>query len=221
MQWPLRNTSNLTWQGKCPTCRDLVAISALVLPRNAKASLGNFSGKCVSELDLCVDGLTFEIWLWFAEYDVWYFPTGIILQSGIGSSGFEVSAKPNQQIAFKLYTDRHFYKLECVLDVANLYVFNKWFHVVGIWRKKWRLELYVNDIRCLSTSFKFGDSIDSGGHLLLGPIPRAEQGYVVAQNLSIWMRALRDTELEELFERGKLIIYLPSSTRQLHIIENN
>jgi hypothetical protein len=179
----------------------------------------------VSEPDLCVEGLTFEIWLWFAEYDqLWYgrqyFPAGIILQSGIGTSGFEVSAE-GRQIAFKLYTDRHFY--ECVLSVANRHVFNEWFHVVGTWRKKhWRLELYVNDgnTRCLSTSF--GDSTDksignSGGHLLLGPIPRAKQGYVVAQNLSIWMRALKDTELEELFQQGKFIIYLPSNTRQLHI----
>jgi hypothetical protein len=184
----------------------------------------------VSEPDLCVEGLTFEIWLWFAEYDqLWYdgqyFPAGIILQSGIGTSGFEVSAK-GRQIAFKLYTGGLLY--ECS-KLAIWKISNTWVHVVGIWRKKWStIELYINDRNKKNTCIRIlvgsGDSggtnyVDNSGLLLLGPIPRAKQGYVVAQNLSIWMRALKDTELEELFQQGKFIIYLPSSTRQLHIMK--
>ncbi len=222
--WPLQNTSNLTWTGECATCRDLTASSALVLPMNATASLGNFKGKCVSELHRCVDGLTFAIWLWFAEYDE---PNsaGTILQS----SGFQLVAK-NGKLTFKLFINENIY--ECNPEIWRYngypYFVNMWVHVVGIWYKELQsMKLFVNDVPSYYCKYTLQGTlarespiVANNSHLLLGPIAKVGNGYVVAQNLSIWMRALNDTELENLLKQSKFI-YILDLTRSVYRTTQN
>ena len=182
-------------------CRDLVASSALVLPINSTASLGNFAGKCVSELHRCVNGLTFETWLWFAEYN-WTESESMLLQSGDGRSGFQFLTAGGSFI-LKLYT--HAFIYECSARVQS----NSWNHVVGSWHKELNiLKLAVNHVpigncKIPRPPYYNREILVSDGRLLLGPILKVDYGYIVTRNLSIWMRALSQAEIGFLLEQRK------------------
>ena len=46
------------------------------------------------------------------------------------------------------------------------------------------------------------------GDLKLGPLAKIGEGFVVAQNLSIWVRVLTDMEREELFKYRKYFNFI-------------
>ncbi|XP_028392906.1 uncharacterized protein LOC114517405 isoform X2 [Dendronephthya gigantea] len=211
-KWPLNNVSNLS----CPNCRNLVASSALILPINSTIILGNFKATCLAEPRRCIDGLTFEIYLWFAEYksDVQREQRGTILKSGF-TLGFRFTAR-SKIVYFQLFNEA------CVreCDVRS----NDWVHIVGIWFKSSNsLNLFMDKVnnycnkKCFENAaiLKHGSKSDdnaSAGDLTLGPIQTDSDGYVIAQNLSIWMRAIKETELDELFTHN--IPALPENWEQ-------
>ena len=182
-------------------CRDLVSSSALVLPMHSSASLGNFAGKCVSELHRCVNGLTFETWLWFAEYN-WTESESMLLQSGDGRSRFQLSTH-GERFHFKLFTGTLMYKCKATVH------FNSWNHIVASWNKELnitKLAVNHNSSGSCYRRLRGPDEIPgmvSDGRLLLGPILKVGYGYVVTQNLSIWMRALSQAEIDFLLEQRK------------------
>ncbi len=209
IEWLLDNKTSVP----CSTCRQLLASSALILPVNSTVNLENFSGTCLSEPNLCTNGLTFEIWIWFAEYDSGNLNLGrsgsIILQSGV-KSGFHLSAK-RRNVFFTVLNGNNSNSHPCSLGVDP---FNRWIHVVGRWVKKSNsINLHVDSVNSSCTQYlsyspgsgdgSYGDGSYGDGNLVLGPIEKVGEGYVVAQNLSIWMRAINDTELRDLFQQSK------------------
>ena len=83
--------------------------------------------------------------------------------------------------------------------------FDKWFHLVGTWIKRTMLaQLFVDDVRsgCADTRTRYAEN-DFDDDLKLGPIPKIGEGFVVVQALSIWMRAINDTERQQLFNQSK------------------
>lgn len=200
MTWPLPNASSLKHgKGGCHKCRELSANSAIVLRKNSTASLGNFTNQCVSDGQSCVDGFTFEIWMWFAEYESSNLSeTSIIFQSGI--SGFEFSAE-NNHLFFK-YTSNLSGTIACKVRIF----YDAWIQVVGKWSKQTNeLNLYLDKMaKACQTVNSTRSATASGGQLLLGPSSTADQGYIVLQNLSIWMRALSQKELGRLFQQGSI-----------------
>ena len=195
------NSTSLTWQGHCSTCRDLVVNSGgILLPINATTSLGDFRGTCISDPETCLDGLSFEIWLWFAEYDSPSAAKIIILQSGsMSSRGIELSITQTY-FTFTVYGAKNI--SECHMQIPN---FDKWIHVVGNWIKRTMLaQLFVDDVRsgCADTRTRYAED-DFDDDLKLGPIPKIDEGFVVVQALSIWMRAINDTERQQLFNQSK------------------
>ena len=231
IDWPLEDKTNLT----CPTCRELVASSALILPMNSTVSLKNFKGTCLSEPNLCINGLTFGIWIWFAEYDnnTSNEPESTILQSGVRSgitlsatskntkepgstslqsgvrSGITLSAT-SKNVFFRLFNGGN--SRACSLRIND---FNRWVHVVGRWVKESNcINLHVdNNMNGSCTQYSFNSSdppfYDSGSgkygndDLVLGPIEKVGGGYVLARNLSIWMRAINESEFEYLIKQSK------------------
>ena len=207
MDWPLEDKTNLT----CPTCRELVASSALILPMNSIVSLKNFGGTCLSEPNLCINGLTFGIWIWFAEYDNNTSnepPESTILQSGV-RSGITLSAT-SKNVFFRLFNGEN--SRACSLRIND---FNRWVHVVGRWLKESNcINLHVdNNMNGSCTQYSFNSSdppfYDSrsgkygNDDLVLGPIEKVGGGYVLARNLSIWMRAINESEFEYLIKQSK------------------
>ena len=205
MDWPLEDKTNLT----CPTCRELVASSALILPMNSIVSLKNFKGTCLSEPNLCINGLTFGIWIWFAEYDnnTSNEPESTILQSGV-ESGITLSAT-SKNVFFRLFNGGN--SRACSLRINY---FNRWVHVVGRWVKESNyIDLHVDNMNVSCTQYSFISSdppfYDSrsgkygNDDLALGPIEKVGGSYVLARNLSIWMRAINESEFEYLIKQSK------------------
>ena len=201
MNWPLDDKTSKP----CSTCRHLVASSALILPTNSKVNLGHFNGTCVADLQHCVNGLTMELWIWFAEYDHRNITESesTILQSGF-KSGFRLTAKENT-ITFVLLNGVTF--LQCTSRVH----FSRWNHVVIRWVKESdTINFHVDNITSLCTKFSdyySGSSSYDGnsedGKFVLGPIANVGQGYVVAQKLSVWMQAINDEKFHHLLQQSK------------------
>jgi hypothetical protein len=88
--------------------------------------------------------------------------------------------------------------------------FNHWFHLVGTWLKKTMLaQLFADNVRAGCVNIQLRDTNrtdDFDGDLKLGPIAKVGVGFVVVQNLSVWMRAINDTESDKLFKRRKYLI---------------
>jgi hypothetical protein len=210
MDWSLEDK---TFSDTCPTCRELVASSALILPMNSTVSLENetyFNGTCLSDPNLCINGLTFGIWIWFAEYDnnTSNEPESTILQSGV-ESGITLSAT-SKNVSFKLFNGEN--SRACSLRIND---FNRWIHVVGRWVKESNcIDLHVdNNMNGSCTQYSFNSSdppfYDSrsgkygNDDLVLGPIEKVGGGYVLARNLSIWMRAINESEFDYLIKQSK------------------
>lgn len=194
--FPLNEASSLT----CHNCRQLKASSALILPMNSSSiDLRDFQGTCLSDPELCVDGMTFEIWVWFAEYgSSRYWPNGDILKAG---GRFHLSIASNNISFIVLYGD-HFQKCEVRITGDN-----QWLHVVGRWVKDSNSpSLYVNNQTCAHPSKSYV-TVGNDTKLSLGPVSKVREGYVVAKNLSIWMRALNESELENLM-RSSMYLYI-------------
>ena len=192
MNWPLDDKTSKP----CSTCRHLIASSALILPTKSTVHLD--SGMCEANFQHCVNGLTIEVWIWFAEY--WNIPESesTILQSGF-KSGFRLTAEGNN-VTFTLLNGVA--SPQCTLEVH----FNRWNHVVVRWVKKSNtINFHVDNIarNCTYTAeFSSGGNSDSG-RLVLGPIANDGQGYVVAQKLSVWMQAINDEEFHHLLQQSK------------------
>ena len=206
MKLQLPSTTNLSWHGVCSTCHDVskYAVGGILFSENATASLGDFRETCVSDPEACLEGLSFELWLWFAKHDRQK-PSNIksiILQSGsIRSRGIELSII-NTTITFTVYTKSCI--SECEIDAKS---FENWTHLVGVWIKKSRsAQLFGNGVNqsCMQIRLrntKVEDDLD--GELILGPIAEIGPGLVVVHNLSIWMRPLRDNERQKRFKQRK------------------
>ena len=195
--FPLNNASFL----RCYNCRQLNASAALILPMNSSSiPLADFQRTCLSYPELCVNGMTFEIWVWFAEYNSSW-PNGDILKAG----KFRLSVTSNGVI-FTVFP--RYGASKCRLTTYGV---DQWLHIVGKWDKKSNsLSLYVNDLSKISVPCEWLSSHSSGGvsddrKLSLGPVSRVDGGYVVAKNLSIWMRALNELELERLMSSSKYL----------------
>lgn len=191
--YPLDEKSSL----RCHECRQLDASSALILPINSPKVLTNYQGTCLSQPQLCVDGMTFEIWLWFAEYGGNSGgPNGKIFRAG----KFQLSVASNK-LTFTVFP-YYYHKCTTVTVTGS----NKWLHVVGKWVKgSDSLSLNVNGQDSVYDSCIWKDHYVYNSTLLLGPISKDGGGYIIAKNLSIWMRALNASELENLMESSKYL----------------
>ena len=191
--FPLNNASFL----RCYNCRQLNASAALILPMNSSSiPLADFQRTCLSYPELCVNGMTFEIWVWFAEYNSSW-PNGDILKAG----KFRLSVTSDGVI----FTVSPWYGAnKCT---QKTYDVGQWLHIVGKWDKESNsLSLYVNDssktsVPCIPSTIW----LPSDRRLSLGPVSRVHRGYVVAKNLSIWMRALNESELLNLMTSSKYL----------------
>ena len=195
--YPLDEKSSL----RCHKCRQLNASSALILPINSTRDLDDYKGMCLSQPELCVDGMTFEIWLWFAEYEDSGGPNGTILRAG----KFQLSVASNK-LTFTVFS---YYYHECTAVTVAVTHSHKWLHVVGKWVKgSDSLSLNVNDQDSVYDSCIWKDHygpLQHNSRLLLGPISKDGRGYIIAKNLSIWMRALNASELNDLTESSKYL----------------
>ena len=190
--YPLDEKSSL----RCHRCRQLNASSALILPINSTRDLDNYKETCLSQPEHCVDGMTFEIWLWFAEYENSGGPNGKILTAG----QFQLSVTRNN-LAFTVFP---YYNRKCT--AVTVTGTNKWLHVVGKWVKSSNsLSLYVNSLISVKDSCIRENQYVDNSKLLLGPISKDRRGYIIAKNLSIWMRALNASELENLMNSSKYL----------------
>ena len=196
---------NLSWHGVCSTCHvPKYAIGGILFPENARASLGDFRETCVSDPEACLEGLSFELWLWFAKHGRQK-PSNIksiILQSGSKTSrGIELSII-NTTITFTVYTKS--YISECGIDAKS---FENWTHLVGVWIKKSRsAQLFADGVNQGCMQIRPRDTNvtnDRDGELILGPIAEIGPGLVVVHNLSVWMRPLRDNERQKRFKQRK------------------
>lgn len=193
---PLDKKSSL----RCHKCRQLNASSALILPINSTRDLDNYEGTCLSQPQLCVDGMTFEIWLWFAEYGGNSGgPNGKILRAG----QFQLLVTSGE-LTFTVFPyDIHKCTVTATVTVTGS---DEWLHVVGKWVKSSdSLSLYVNDQGPVYNSCIRENQYVYNSKLLLGPISKDGRGYIIAKNLSIWMRALNASELENLMESSKYL----------------
>ena len=183
---------------RCYRCRQLNASSALILPMNSSSKhLADFQGTCLSDPELCVNGMTFEIWVWFAEYNSSW-PNGNILKAG----RFRLSVADN---GLTFFLEDHVN--ECKVTIGG----DGWFHVVGRWFKASdNTSLYIKSqtttYKCKwSSSSRRRGAVGNDSKLSLGPVSRFHRGYVVAKNLSIWMRALNKSELLNLMTSSKYL----------------
>ena len=192
--YPLDKKSSL----RCHKCRQLNASSALILPINSTRDLADYGGMCLSQPELCVDGMTFEIWLWFAEYEDSGGPNGTILRAG----QFQLSVASNK-LTFTIFP---YYYPKCTAVTVTVTGSDEWLHVVGKWVKSSdSLSLYVNDRVSVRDSCIRNNQYVDNSTLVLGPISKDGGGYIIAKNLSIWMRALNASELENLKESSKYL----------------
>ena len=186
---------------RCYRCRQLNASSALILPMNSSSiHLADFQGTCLSDPELCVNGMTFEIWVWFAEYNSSW-PSGDILKAG----RFRLSVT-SDGVIFTVFS-RH----RAIKCRPTTYGVDQWLHIVGKWDKESKsLRLDVYDLSKINVPCEWLSSHSSGGvsddgKLSLGPVSRVDGGYVVVKNLSIWMRALNESELLNLMTSSKYL----------------
>ena len=195
--FPLNKASFL----RCYHCRQLNASSALILPMNSPSiPLDDFQGTCLSDPELCVNGMTFEIWVWFAEYNSSW-PNGDILKAG----GFRLSVT-SDGVTFIVFPG---YGVKCT---QKTYDVDQWLHIVGKLDKESNgLSLYVSDLSnisvpCVSSPYwPSSGGFSNDGKLSLGPVSRVHRGYVVVKNLSIWMRALNESEFLNLMTSSKYL----------------
>ena len=185
-----------TWKGHHSTSRNIVGIHGTLLPVNATANFGDFRGSCISDPDTCLNGLSFELWLWFADYGSRKSTSAksIILQTGSESSrGFELSVT-NATIAFTVYSEQ--YISESFLQIRN---FKRWVHLLGVWVKSTKMaQLFADGVNvgCVAMQTRRKTLEVTRGNLLLGPASGIGlgRGFVVLRNLTIWMRTVDGTE---------------------------
>lgn len=205
MHWGLK-APYLIWyrKGHCSTCRDLVGISGTLLPVHETASLGDFRGTCISDPETCLNGLSFELWLWFADFDSRKNSSAksIILHTGGSelSRGFELSVT-NTTITFTVYSKQSI--SESSLQIQN---FERWLHIIGVWVKSTKMaQLFADDVNmgCVIMRARKTPVEEMRGDLSLGPVSKLgfAQGFVVLRNLSIWMRTIGGRERRRLFNQ--------------------
>lgn len=166
--------------------------------------LGDLRGTCFSDPDMCSNGLSFELWLWFADYDLRKNSTAksIILQSGTeSSSGYELSLV-NANMTFTVYSKE--YISESSLQIRNV---ERWVHVIGVWVNSTKMaQLFANGVGvgCVVMTLErpVGGEL---GDLQLGPVSKIGfgEGFLVARNLSIWPRTVNGTERRKLLNQCK------------------
>ena len=166
---------------------------------------------CFSDPDMCSNGLSFELWLWFADYDLRKNSTAksIILQGGTQRSrGYELSVV-NASMTFTVYSEDSI--SESSLEIRD---FERWVHVIGVWVKSTKMaQLFANgvDVGCVAMQSPREDltlKTHVGGEradLRLGPVSKIGfgEGFLVARNLSIWSRTMNGTERRKLLNQCK------------------
>ena len=172
------------------------------------ANLGDFRGTCISDPETCLNGLSFELWLDFVDFYLLNSAKerNIILNSGSKASrGFQLSVT-NTDITFSVFTTN--FTSNSQIPIPHFY---HWVHIVGSWDRRTMIaQLFVDKVNqaCVDIWARNTSQTDDGhkGELKLRPIAKIGKGFVVAQNLSIWMRRITDKERQELFKYRKYFI---------------
>ncbi len=100
-----------------------------VLQNTNSRILANFPNHCVTNLELCSEGLTIEFWLWFT-YTLDYLRT-YVLKSGFGkdtSRGFVIFLKYHH-VCMEIQMQNSWYKA-CVGPLGKP---TYWLHVLATW----------------------------------------------------------------------------------------
>ena len=167
--------------------------------------LGDLRGTCFSDPDMCSNGLSFELWLWFADYDLRKNSSAksVILQGGTKSSGGYELSVVNASMTFTVYSED--YISESSLQIRD---FERWVHVIGVWVNSTKMaQLFANgvDVGCVVMRSPEESVGSERGDLRLGPVSKIGfgDGFLVARNLSIWSRTMNGTERRKLLNQCK------------------
>ncbi|XP_028392974.1 uncharacterized protein LOC114517441 isoform X2 [Dendronephthya gigantea] len=198
--WPL----NTTVGGKpAPIKHGKHAVN--VLQSSGSYALARFPNHCVTDPELCDDGLSLEFWLWF-DYTFDNILTRII-KSGFGkpqvtSRGFTVDLKYHH-ICMVIHTEWYSYKA-CVGPLGRP---KQWLHVLAFWDVTSGLTVIVDDLQLNSQGIKKRWQhryFDTNSELRLGDIyyGTAKRYEVAIHSLTIWARKLSNDEVEARFTKG-------------------
>ena len=173
-----------------------------VLQSSNSRAIADFRGHCISDPELCKEGLSVELWLWFKSPSTLFpYDTSILRSGRTNSRCFVVYIKRNHVCARIDFYDK--YWTACVGSMGEP---TNWLHVLLYWDQTNGLTLIVDDLAFRShakerASRNGAKYYDSDSELRLGN-PKSGQSRrheIAVHSLSIWERKLSINEVESFF----------------------
>ncbi len=179
-----------------------------VLQGSWSHAIADFGSHCISDPQLCKEGFSIELWLWFKSPSDPFPVTTSVLRSGhYRSRGFAVYVVHHHVCVIIRFWEE-FWKA-CVGSVGEP---TNWLHVLTYWDQTSGLVLIVDDLafhsharqRAMRHKHKYcdSDSVLRLGNIKAGQSRRYE---IAVHSLSIWERKLSESEVERFFTKGMLI----------------
>ena len=176
-----------------------------MLQSSKSRAIADFRGHCISDPELCKEGLSFELWLWFKSPSTLFpYDTSVLRSGHTYSRCFVVYVKRNQICARIDFYDK--YWVACVGSMGEPM---NWLHVLAYWDQTRGLTLIVDDLAFRShtkeratrhgAKYYDSDSMLRLGNPKSGLSKRSE---IAIHSLTIWERKLSINEVESFFTKG-------------------